>query len=405
MNESTADVLRACVKQLSAWACCLLFGIQALPTTQASVVQIGPGQGPDTFISHALGQVFRAPPRATHLISITYWASGDPPPFPLSAVDLYQTDGIAAGFGLQLFRSPLPPISKTDISEIKITYPGAGFPVTAGLNYFALLSGPTFVTSIWDKDIIQGFPIYWVGPGGTYAAGDEWDISFIAVFRLPDPEISVVPASLSFSDASVPVGQSLTRSVTISNTGGADLVISNVRVDGLHASQFSAAPLNNVLLPPQGSVTVDVIFSPTSLGTKSATLMISHNAPDPNPLGVALQGGQAIVPPPETVEVVIESPAEDSSFQVGARILVSGIAKVCCAPSRIRSVTINGKLADVLDATGRFFAEVVVNGGDNKFDALGSSSGGVTGEVSVIVRGTSESSTTTDFSELAACRT
>lgn len=97
------------------------------------------------------------------------------------------------------------------------------------------------------------------------------------------PDISV-PTSLAFG--SVTVGTSKTKTLTISNVGAAALTITDITVAG---SQFSRGTLPGPIAAGS-SADVNITFSPTSTGSKSATLTIVSNDPDEPSVTVELSG-------------------------------------------------------------------------------------------------------------------
>ena len=102
-------------------------------------------------------------------------------------------------------------------------------------------------------------------------------------------DIEVDPTSWDFGD--VIVGYSSTKTVTISNTGAVDLNIGMLSLTGSNSDQFSIPVADDhcssQTVVPSGICTVDVKFSPTSLGAKSSTLKIQSNEPD---VAVPLEG-------------------------------------------------------------------------------------------------------------------
>ncbi len=113
------------------------------------------------------------------------------------------------------------------------------------------------------------------------------------------PNISVNPISLNFGSVELPA--SSIQSVTISNTADADLLISSINITGLNSGDFSQTN-NCSTVPRSGSCVVTVIFTPTSIGLKSAALNISSNDPDTPSLNVPLTGeGIDTIPPVVTV--------------------------------------------------------------------------------------------------------
>jgi N-acetylneuraminic acid mutarotase len=100
------------------------------------------------------------------------------------------------------------------------------------------------------------------------------------------------PSSISFG--SVTVGSSGSQALQVTNLGGTgdpNIVVNSTTITGSHPNQFSDNfdDGSNVTLSPGQSTTINVTFSPTSEGSKSATLAISHSGSN-NPLTVPLSG-------------------------------------------------------------------------------------------------------------------
>jgi len=122
----------------------------------------------------------------------------------------------------------------------------------------------------------------YLGDTGTWNAGGNKALNLAAVTGVV-PDISV-PTSLAFG--SVNVGTSKTKTLTISNVGTAALTITNITISG---SQFSRGTYPGTIAAGS-SANVNVTFSPTSTGAKSATLTITSNDPDEATVNVALSG-------------------------------------------------------------------------------------------------------------------
>lgn len=105
------------------------------------------------------------------------------------------------------------------------------------------------------------------------------------------PDISVLPVSHDFGSA--PVGSnSAAVTFTIGNEGSAALIIGTLSLVGADAAQFAVTndTCSGQSLAVSAMCTVDAVFSPTSEGTKNASLSIPSNDPDENPLLVAIRG-------------------------------------------------------------------------------------------------------------------
>ncbi len=101
------------------------------------------------------------------------------------------------------------------------------------------------------------------------------------------PEIFTYPVSLDIGY--VNLSGSSSRKVVVRNMGDADLIISSINISGPGASQFSRTN-NCTTIPATGSCSIDVTFSPTSAGTKSAILTIFSDDPNVSTLDIPLSG-------------------------------------------------------------------------------------------------------------------
>jgi len=100
------------------------------------------------------------------------------------------------------------------------------------------------------------------------------------------PAISVSPASFAFGDVTVG-STSPALSVTISNTGRADLVFTSF---GMSNSAFTYAENCPSALVPAATCTISVTFTPAAIGTTTGTLTIVSNAANTPTATIALSG-------------------------------------------------------------------------------------------------------------------
>jgi hypothetical protein len=97
------------------------------------------------------------------------------------------------------------------------------------------------------------------------------------------PQISAVPSSVAFG--SVPVGVSNTQTLTLKDSGNANLIVSQTTVTG---TGFSiSGPALPATVTPGNSIALTVRFSPGIVGTASGTVGIADNA---TPLSVPITG-------------------------------------------------------------------------------------------------------------------
>jgi len=135
-------------------------------------------------------------------------------------------------------------------------------------------------------------------------AGGEWLDSYpfksgdITILNLKvgeappiEPDISVSPAAKNFASINVSSSSS-PQTFNVRNVGYADLVVGTINITGTNANQFAIQNDNvsNKTIIPGGSATLQVVFTPTSTGAKSATLNIPSNDPDEATVLVSLSG-------------------------------------------------------------------------------------------------------------------
>jgi len=97
----------------------------------------------------------------------------------------------------------------------------------------------------------------------------------------------LTPSASSVNFGSIPTGSTQQQSVTVNNSGGSSVTVSQAAVSG---TGFTMTAFNSpVTLAAGQSLTLTVAFTPTSSGTSSGTLAISSNASDSS-LPIALSG-------------------------------------------------------------------------------------------------------------------
>ena len=144
----------------------------------------------------------------------------------------------------------------------------------------------------------SGLPNRRINSFRTDKDGNLWFATWGGVgllFHPSQPNISVSPPSRDFG--SMDISSTSTQTFTINNTGNADLEIGTISITGTDASEFTIQNDNcsGRTIAPSGACTVDVVFSPTSAGAKSANLTIPSNDPGIPTLNVALNGTGVII--------------------------------------------------------------------------------------------------------------
>jgi hypothetical protein len=104
------------------------------------------------------------------------------------------------------------------------------------------------------------------------------------------PAVSLSATSLAFGSQTVMM-PGAAQTVTVSNSGNAPLGITTVTIGGTNASDFgvSADTCQAASLPPGGTCSVGIVFTPTVTGARSASLSIASDAAG-SPAVVALGG-------------------------------------------------------------------------------------------------------------------
>jgi hypothetical protein len=119
---------------------------------------------------------------------------------------------------------------------------------------------------------------------------------------LQAPHVHLAPSPLAFG--SVTTGTSSSASVvTLTNDGSAALTISNIAIGGANPGDFSQnnnCPMSSNTLAAGANCTINVTFTPTLTGARSATLSITDNAGD-SPQTVTISGTGLPLPPTSLV--------------------------------------------------------------------------------------------------------
>jgi len=123
-------------------------------------------------------------------------------------------------------------------------------------------------------------------------------VSLSGIGLSPPPALTISNSNISFG-AVVP-GASADRTVNLTNTGGSDLNIINTAISGANAGEFSIFSGGGPgTLAPSSFLQITMRFSPQHVGSKTAALVITSNAPTTSDT-VSLNGlgTPPILPPP-----------------------------------------------------------------------------------------------------------
>jgi subtilisin family serine protease len=179
-------------------------------------------------------------------------------------------------------------------------FPGtsAASPHVAGAAALILSSDPTLsVSQLWGVIISSAIDMGASGQDPIYGYGR---LNLPAFY----PGINVMPAPVDFND--VVIGTGMERTVTIQNSGNADLVIGAITSPS-SPFQIIGDLCSGETLPFGGNCTLTIRFSPTSTGRFSSSINIPSNDPQKNPLINYLSGAGINA-------IVLSSPEDQASF-------------------------------------------------------------------------------------------
>ena len=264
------------------------------------------------------------------------------------------TDILISNNGTGILSVSATNISGTDADKFVITGGTAPFTVAPNATHAisikftpGSLGGKSAVLSVISDDLNQGtFNVALAGNG------------------VGDANITVSPLALNFGN--VRIDSSVQQTISVTNDGIIPLIISSLNITGLDSANFQLADSSGFTLAPGGTQSVSVIFSPLSVGGKTAALRISSNDPDENPFDVGLAGvgiapdisvspvafdyGNIVVGQSASQTFTVTNPGSDtlhvsSTSLVGAFSgefqILSGGGVFVLAPTAQRSITVN----------------------------------------------------------------
>jgi glucose/arabinose dehydrogenase len=131
------------------------------------------------------------------------------------------------------------------------------------------------------------------GPGGQNS-GAIYEFTFSGT----GIALCLTPSSLSFGNQAVAT-TSAVKKVTVKNTGAGQLTFTNITINGINSGDFAQTDNCTGSIAAGKSCTVNVTFTPSATGTRSAELVLTDDAAG-SPQSVPLTGtgvAQAVVSP------------------------------------------------------------------------------------------------------------
>jgi len=105
------------------------------------------------------------------------------------------------------------------------------------------------------------------------------------------PMATLNPTSLSFGNQNVGT-TSGAKGLELKNSGNSTLTISSIAINGTNAADFAQTNNCPSSLPPGAHCNINVNFSPTSIGTRAASLGVTDNASNSSQLASLAGTGQ-----------------------------------------------------------------------------------------------------------------
>lgn len=146
-------------------------------------------------------------------------------------------------------------------------------------------------TNIDGSEIPSG-PITIVGLVGQFNANYQLiprDLEDIFPYVAPAKEINIkMDGNDVLNNGTYVVGNSGTTTITVENTGSEPLNVTGVYLSGANATDFST-DLTSTIIAPLSSQDYTLNFSPSTIGSMFATLVIDNDDSDENPYNINLQ--------------------------------------------------------------------------------------------------------------------
>jgi len=132
-------------------------------------------------------------------------------------------------------------------------------------------------------------------PGAPFSTGSPTALGGLglaitgsATQNVSGPAVQLFPSSTDFGQATV--GKtSITKIISVVNTGGQILTLNGIAITGASASDFAQSNTCGATLAVNANCSVSVLFTPSQAGAEQATLQVTDNAAG-SPQGAALLG-------------------------------------------------------------------------------------------------------------------
>ncbi|GEM_PF-4473764 len=171
-------------------------------------------------------------------------------------------------------------------------------------------------------------------------------------------QISVSPTALSFGNVAVTT-TSAAQTVTISNSGTANLLIGTLSFAGSNAAEFQIVapdPCSGHTVAPAGTCFVQVVLTPATAGAKNASLSIPSNDNASPTVTVSLSGAGT-----SYVRILRTQPAYFVTLQAAYNAAADSEVIQLQATTLVEDITFNRNISVTVD--GGYDANFTSNGG------------------------------------------
>lgn len=170
------------------------------------------------------------------------------------------------------------------VGAVTVVIPRSAFPTVGLRSLIVHSSDANFGT------VDRTYPL--VSTGGNYEVTVDFNNGDFFTFSSSStlPEINVTPTTIDFGTVNSG-STSPAQAVTIQNQGDVTLNISSIALSGSDAARFAISSNNcGATLSAGASCTVQITFTPTTAGNRSALLVITNKDSDESTVNVALSG-------------------------------------------------------------------------------------------------------------------
>jgi hypothetical protein len=201
--------------------------------------------------------------------------------------------------------------------------PASGFNPAVG-DSFTIVTCGAGRTGIFDAIDTTGFPL-------TYPAGRAWVVSYLptsvvlsVIASAPDIQVKEGTTTIldsgtyDFGTSDSGIGKTVT--FAIENVGNALLTLNGpplVRISGTNAADFVVTVQPAGTVDPGGSSPFSIRFTPSTAGTRTATVTIYNDDPDENPYNFTISGTGTAANPEINVRQGATDIASGGSYDFG----------------------------------------------------------------------------------------